>query len=112
MKTFLSKKEIYILLSLLAVCIFAILCLRFFSEDSIRAAVYYNGTRIKELSLNNDSTVHIDADLPVTLEIKNGAVRFVNSECPDKICEHFGWISGEYEYAVCAPAGVTVIIED
>ena len=47
----------------------------------------------------------------MTLEVKDGAVRFVNSVCPDHICENTGWLRLEGEAAVCAPAGVSVTVE-
>lgn len=58
------------------------------------------------LALSQDGTYPIEgAALPVTLEVKDGAVRFVNSVCPDHICENTGWLRLEGEAAVCAPGG-------
>lgn len=45
------------------------------------------------------------------LEVKDGAVRFVDSVCPDHICENTGWLRLEGEAAVCAPAGVAVTVQ-
>ena len=64
------------------------------------------------LALSQDGTYPIEgAALPVTLEVKDGAVRFVNSVCPDHICENTDWLRLEGEAAVCAPAGVSVTVE-
>ena len=64
------------------------------------------------LALSQDGTYPIEgAALPVTLEVKDGAVRFVNSVCPDHICEGYGWLSKEHDQAVCMPAGVVVSVE-
>ena len=67
------------------------------------------------LSLENDSIVHIGADygakLDVTLEIKDGAVRFIDSVCQDHICEGFGWVSHAGDTAVCMPAGVMISVK-
>ncbi len=64
------------------------------------------------LPLAEDALVRIDAALPVTLEVAGGAVRFIHSQCPDHLCEGFGWISHEGEWALCAPAGVLVRVEE
>ena len=48
----------------------------------------------------------------VTLEVKDGQIRFINSICPDHLCEGFGFISMEDESAICMPAGVAVLITD
>ena len=56
------------------------------------------------LALSQDGTYPIEgAALPVTLEVKDGAVRFVNSVCPDHICENAGYLSMEGQTAVCMP---------
>ena len=64
------------------------------------------------LSLTEDGCHSIEGGrLPVTLEIADGRIRFVESRCPDHICEHYGWLSQEYDQAVCIPAGVVVTVE-
>ncbi len=51
------------------------------------------------------------ARLAVTLEVKDGKIHFINSLCPDHICENAGWLSAEHEQAICLPAGVVVSVE-
>ena len=64
------------------------------------------------LSLAEDGRFPVEGGrLPVTLEISGGRIRFVESQCPDHICEHTGWLSQEYDQAVCMPAGVSVTVE-
>lgn len=64
------------------------------------------------LSLAEDGRYSIEGGrLPVTLEVTGGRIRFVESRCPDHICEHTGWLSQEYDQAVCMPAGVSVTVE-
>lgn len=64
------------------------------------------------LSLAEDGRYSIEGGrLPVTLEVAGGRIRFVDSRCPDHICEHTGWLSQEYDQAVCMPAGVSVTVE-
>ena len=51
------------------------------------------------------------AKLTVTLRVQDGRIRFENSQCPDHICEGFGWLSNEGDEAICLPAGVVVSVE-
>ena len=51
------------------------------------------------------------AGLPFTLEVQDGAVRFIESQCPDHVCEGFGWLSHAHDEAICLPAGVVVSVE-
>ncbi|MEG2037416.1 MAG: NusG domain II-containing protein, partial [Ruthenibacterium sp.] len=41
------------------------------------------------------------ARLPFALEIADGRIRFLDSKCPDHVCEGFGWLSREHEEAIC-----------
>ena len=62
--------------------------------------------------LDKDGTYEIsEGKLPVTLEVSEGRIRFINSRCPDHICEGYGWLSKEHDQAVCMPAGVVVSVE-
>ena len=62
--------------------------------------------------LDKDDTLHIDAGLPVTLEVKDNAIRFIHSQCQDHRCEAFGWLRHEGDWALCAPAGVMVSVRE
>ena len=47
----------------------------------------------------------------VHLEVKDGAIAFVDSPCPDHVCEQFGQLSEVYDWAICAPAQAMLSIE-
>lgn len=47
----------------------------------------------------------------VHIQIQDGAAAFVDSPCPDHLCEEFGWLREEYAWAACAPAGAFLQIE-
>lgn len=46
----------------------------------------------------------------VHIRIQDGAARFVDSPCPDHICESFGWLSEEDQTATCLPARAVLSI--
>ena len=48
----------------------------------------------------------------VHLQVKDGAVAFLDSQCPDHVCEDFGWLSQPGQWACRVPAGVFVTIEE
>lgn len=77
------------------------------------ALVDIAGQGSQTIPLAKDGVYQIEgAQLPVTLEVKDGAIRFVNSVCPDHVCEGFGWLSKEHDQAICMPAGVVVTVEE
>ncbi|MFV0413240.1 MAG: NusG domain II-containing protein [Oscillospiraceae bacterium] len=65
------------------------------------------GTEVTEISLAEDKIVHIEgAPFAVTLEVSDGRIRFIESQCPDHICENVGWLQYEGDEAICLPAKV------
>ena len=84
------------------------------AQKGATAVVRIDGTdKRQEISLEEDNTYFIeDGKIRVTLEVKDGRIRFVNSLCPDHLCEGFGFISYEDETAICMPAGVAVLITE
>ena len=63
-----------------------------------RARVEIAGGGTQYVPLEKDGVYHIDgAALPVTLEVRDGKIRFIDSRCPDHVCEGFGWVATEYD---------------
>lgn len=47
----------------------------------------------------------------IHLQVRDGAIAFVDSPCPDHVCEQFGWLSEVYDWAACMPAQAMLTIE-
>ena len=61
--------------------------------------------------LEKDADYDVDTGyLTVHIKIQDGAARFVDSPCPDHICESFGWLSEEDQMATCLPARAVLSI--
>lgn len=105
-----KRTDILIIAAVLLIALALVLFLP--KTDGMRAVVMYGDEVVNTIDLTRDAIYNIDADLPVTLEVKDGKIHFINSKCPDLTCEHFGLISNENEYAICAPARVSVFIEE
>ena len=72
-----------------------------------------NGNSLATMNLPLDKNDTYDVDTgyyTVHIEIKDGAARFVDSPCPDHICESFGWLSNEDQTATCLPARAVLTI--
>lgn len=52
----------------------------------------------------------LGVDVPVYFELADGRIRFVGVDCPDKLCEGFGWLDSAGESAVCMPNRVSVTV--
>ena len=52
--------------------------------------IYGDANTVQKISLDQDAVYDIDTGyLTVHIEVKDGAARFIDSPCPDHICESF-----------------------
>ena len=73
--------------------------------------IYGDANTVQRISLDKDAVYDIDTGyLTVHIEVKDGAARFIDSPCPDHICESFGWISQEDQTATCLPARAVLTV--
>ena len=81
------------------------------TKGSVAVVDFSDSDTIYQIELNKDATYTFDdGAYPIFLEVKDGAICFYDSQCPDHLCEDFGFISQINNYAVCMPAGAAVII--
>lgn len=63
------------------------------------------------IPLNRDARYDIDTGLlTIHLEVAGGAIRFVDSPCADHLCEGFGQLRSEGDWAACLPAKALVTV--
>ena len=73
--------------------------------------VYGDENTVMDLPLDVDKVYDVDTGyLTVHIEVKDGAARFVDSPCPDHICESYGWLTLEDQTATCLPARAVLAI--
>ena len=79
----------------------------------LAAALYFGDGITETLPLDTDHDYLYDVgDYVVHLQVKDGAIAFLDSQCPDHVCEQFGWLDKDGAWAACVPAGVYVVVED
>ena len=73
--------------------------------------IYGDNNTVMDLSLDENATYDVDTGYyTVHIEVQDGRARFVDSPCPDHICESFGWLSAEDQTATCLPARAVLTI--
>ena len=73
--------------------------------------IYGDSNTVMDLSLDENATYDVDTGYyTVHIEVQDGRARFVDSPCPDHICESFGWLSAEDQTATCLPARAVLTI--
>ncbi len=78
------------------------------------AEIWVDGTLYRriDLSATPDTTFSIAADTgkPVSFQVKDGAIRFVDVTCPNHTCEKTGFVHWDGQTAVCMPNRVSVTV--
>ena len=80
--------------------------------EPLVAVVDFGDGITETIPLNEDHDYLYDVgDYIVHLQVKDGAIAFLDSQCPDHVCEQFGWLSEQDAWAACVPAGVYVTVQ-
>ncbi len=81
--------------------------------NQLVAKVERAGKTIAEIDLNSIADtqyIRFDEGIKLTIEVKAGRIRFLDSECPDQICVNTVWLTRKGDVAVCLPAKTVVSI--
>jgi hypothetical protein len=103
------------ILLILIITLLAVFFIISFSGTSGKTAVItVDGAEVRRINLDSadNETLTLDTNPVVTLHISEGTIRFTNSQCPSKTCQHRGELKNPGDVAACVPAGVVVSITD
>lgn len=78
---------------------------------AVAVLTYGEPQQTVELPLDENRVYHQDTGLlTVHIQVQNGRARFVDSPCPDHICEGYGWLSKDGDWAACLPARASLMV--
>ena len=77
------------------------------------AVLRYGDPQVEQrIDLRKNAEYDIDTGLyTIHLRVENGGIAFVDSPCPDHLCEGFGTLKNEGDWAACMPAKASLTIE-
>lgn len=107
------KKSDFILilvLLILAAVVFTAYNLMHRSDGEARCQIYYEGTLVQTLDLSEAHIFRLDQNPNVRFEIKDNSIAFIESDCPDKVCVHSGYLSRPGQMAACLPNRISIQI--
>ena len=82
-------------------------------ENQLVAVLTYDGDKTMDIPLNEDAHFDLESgNYTIHLEVKDGSIRFIDSPCPDHVCEGYGWLSKEFDFAACLPAYASIVIQN
>lgn len=112
--TWSKRSEIFIVLALLLLCLAAAFFIyRPGSSEHVVAVISVDSEEYLRIDLSKaeDELFSIEdaTGKPVSFEVKDGKIRFVDVTCPDHLCEKSGWCYREGDRAVCLPNRTALI---
>lgn len=84
-------------------------------SDPRIAVITRNNIKIAELDLNKiekPQYFKLDDGIDVTIVAQKGSIKFVDADCPDKICVKTGTLTKPGDQAICMPSKTIVRILD
>ena len=107
----LRKNDIYLIIVVVILGIAAGLYIYLNKKPGGKAVLKYGNNQTMDIDVSTDGKINLESNgIEIPLDIKEGAIAFIQSECPDHICERFGYIKNVGESAICLPAQASVTI--
>ena len=111
MKMNTKKNDLILIGSILAAAVIASIII-FAITGNGRSATLEYGDNTASISLEEDRVYEFSNNgIDIHIKVENGKAGFIDSECPDHICEHYGMLGDEGDTAICLPAKAILKIE-
>jgi hypothetical protein len=106
MKAIISKADIILFILLLLVAAGGIVLMSGGGEAQT-AIIRQDGVVVREVPLGVNQTFWVG---DVEIMVKDGAIAFIESDCPNKECIHAGWLSSPGDTAACLPNRISITL--
>jgi len=114
----LKKGDLFIVLIviiMIAVSFVGVSVFRGREDDGHKTAlIIRDGKEIRRIDLDavdEPIEITVDGDYNNTIIAEKGRIRFMEADCPDKVCVDTGWLYKTGDMAVCLPNKVMIKIE-
>lgn len=106
------KKDIIILSVILGLIVvtFGINYFLFRNQDSVYCEIYVDSELVEKVDLTKDRKFSIANRSQIVFEVKDRSIAFIESDCPDKVCIHSGYLNHNGQSATCLPNKTTIRI--
>lgn len=109
-RNFISKKDIILITAIIIFALFFYFIYSNMFTSSGNVEIMYNGKTVETHQLTENTVFSVNYAPNVKIEIKDGKVKVISSDCPDKVCVNTGTISKAGQTIVCLPNKLTVRI--
>ena len=115
MKHFLGshKKELLFVAVILAAAALIFAFTHQKGQGSMALLQYGDAAETQYIDLTRNAVYDIDTGrYTIHLQVQDGGIRFIDSPCPDHLCENFGTLHEVGDWAACMPAKASVTVVD
>ncbi len=112
-RAFINKRDIWLLGGILlsAAVLYGVFYFLNANGGTVKARITYEGRFAREVDLSRDTVFTLDESPGVRFEVRRGAIAFIESDCPDKICINEGFLHLPGQTAACLPNRVLLSVE-
>lgn len=106
--------EILIICIIVILSVFLFLLFKILGHDGKTAVITIDSEVINTINLETekDMILKLKGHENIIIEVKDGKIRVLSSDCPDKICVKRGFISKAGESIICLPNKLIIEIRD
>lgn len=110
MNKLIKKWDIISAVVIIVVCLL-ILYIGKAKTENPTAKIYVDSKCVYTIVLNDvKKNYQLEPIKNVLVEVKKGKIRFINSDCKDKLCVKSGWLSKNNDTAACLPKKVVISV--
>ena len=109
-----KKKDLIVIGIILVICAIGYFVMGMMQGESNSAEIYYKNEVVETVDLSVNDTYTLKGSYgSFSLEVKDGAYRATNVECPNHDCEKVGWVTtGSSKQIVCVPNEIYIMQSD
>ena len=106
-----SKKEFIFIGLILVAALGLFLFQRNSYADVEYATITIEGVEVMSVPLDTNQIFTLDSDPHVSFEVRDGAIAFVENDCPDLVCVNRGFVSSSNPIpAACLPKSILLTV--
>ena len=105
-----KKGDLILTVLILLICV-ALIFLPKLSSKKLIATIYVDGKVVETIKLNEvEKSYTFSPHYNVEVEVQKGKIRFLKSDCPDKLCVKSGWLETSGATSACLPETVVISV--
>jgi hypothetical protein len=105
------KRDVWLLAGLLLLALAGFLFFKQSGQPAKTARIALDGQVVMTVSLEKDGEFALEQNPHIRFAVRDGAIAFTASDCPDRLCVRSGYLSRSGQTAACLPRRVSLSVE-